>query len=135
MDVADSKRLYGFAEFTVVNRVMWLAICDRKLHGNTLRVLCHVLASCETRNKWEGTQKAVGEALGLSASRVSEAFRDLREQGYLLRMDGARGSRHWFVDARYSFRGSAVAHDVELRRQMRQRDKDRGVALHVAEVV
>ena len=113
--------------FTIVSNVMWQALADGVLGGESLRVLGYMLSKAKRNNRFEGTQAKIAEALGIKPPNVSRAFRELREAGFIIRVNEPSGCRFWYVDARRAFRGSAKWHAPVLERQSRQRDRDRRV--------
>lgn len=133
-----AKLAYAFEEFVVVSTVLWSDIASAKVGGEALRVLAYLMAECKRSNRFEGTQVVIAERLGLHRQAVNRAFRELREAGYIIRINESSGARFWYVDARRAFRGSPERHAKEVERQSKQRNKDRKanvVALRAGEGV
>ena len=123
--VGLADRSYQFEEFSVMNKTLTVAIACGDLYGLSLRVLMFMISHAKRSNRYEGTQAAIAAELGVYASNVSKAFKDLASRGYIVRVSEPRGARFWYVDARQSFRGAAERHPASLARQAAQREADR----------
>lgn len=120
------QSLYAFPEgFNVVSNAVWMDVIDGKFGQSVkLRVFGFLCAECKRDNRVLVTQAHVAERLGVPRSGVSLAFKQLREDGYLIRMSEG-GMQFWYLDARRSFRGSAARHSKVLEAQRAERSRKR----------
>lgn len=120
-----AKLGYAFQEWCAVSTTFNMDVAQGKLGLEALRVMHYLMAECKRSNRFDGTQGVIGERLGMQRQNVNRAFRELREGGYIIRIQEPSGLRYWYVDARRSFRGSPERHAREAERQAKQRSKDR----------
>lgn len=76
---------------------------------NASKVFIFCVEHAKPGNRVEHTQAAIAEKLGLPASRISEAMRVLRDEGYLLVRREA-GRNYYYVNPNIAYRGSAGSH-------------------------
>lgn len=122
-----AKPLYEFSEGFFVASIVGLPSLLRRgeLPVEALRVLGWLLENVKRSNRVEATQAVIGQALGMTQSNVSRAFRRLEAARLLLRVKEPHGMSFWYLDSRSTFRGSAEAHSRSLERQRRQRERAR----------
>lgn len=89
--------------------------------GVTQRVLRMICARTKSQNAVRVAQTEIAEALGISASQVSRAFRELAEHGVLVKMrEDDCAPLDWYLSPAVGFRGSGKGQSYMYQRLARE---------------
>ena len=92
---------------------------DRKLRGESYRVLMVLLAELDYDNFLSISQREIGERLQMHQQSVARALQQLLERGVVIAGPKVHGQRTYRLGDKLGWKGSAVSLDEHRRRRLK----------------